>query len=306
MQPLITTTITCLRCGGTLSGSENRFTVTCPYCATEYTVSIEATVVEPVDIKDRIGRLLACVLDGNPRERGEAVLELAKIKTPEMIPPVVETMKVLNSRMSLPGQMKELQPLYAALNNIVLKIGLPEAADPLIALLRDESGIFRQTAANALGNINSPAAVEPLMEAASDPDAWVRTGAARSLGAYSDPRIPGVLLAVLEDPSLRVREAAVRSLGTLKYGEAEGVISGILKTTRDDYNDNTSWSDVRKAAVWALSDIRSESAVKTLVDAAEDGDAMVRAAVIQELESIWYTVKDGKLKRRIGEITGRG
>lgn len=302
MQPKITATITCVKCGGTLTGSENSFTIACPFCGTEYTVSIAAAVAEPTDIDERIGRLLACVLDGNPRERDEAVIDLSKIRDARLVMPVIAAMKRLQQRIDQSGAYEELNPFYFALNKIIMYIGIPEAVEPLVACLRDDDDSIRGLAAIALREAVAPAAVEPLIAAAKDPDSSVRSSAVLALGSYSDERIPGVLMAALNDQSPRVIEAALRSLCKLRCAEATAQIIAIFNTRTERYEDHTSWDDVRKVAAWALTDIRNDAAVKTLVEAADDEDPKVREWVRQGLESVCYTIKDAAMKQRIEGI----
>jgi HEAT repeat protein len=306
MQPKIVTSITCVKCGGVMTGSEKEFTVTCPYCAVEYIISIAATVVLPADIDERVRQLLACVLDGNPRERHEAALELEKIRDARIIPPVIEAMDVLWKRMDKIGSYEELNPLYFALRKIILYIGIPEAAENLIKLLSDENSNVRDLAASALMRAVNPAAVEPLIRAAADPDLNVRASAAMALGSYSDERIHPVLVSLLDDKSPRVIEAALRSAGKVKCTDAAERVIVIFNTKNERYEDHTSWDDVRRAAVCALSDICTDETVMVLIDALKDDKPMIRNAILQELQSLQYRVENKTIKNRIENILETG
>jgi len=95
LHPKITTTITCVKCGGSITGGDKQYLVVCPYCGVEYQISISAVVVEHVDIEEKIKTLLACVLSGNPREREDASLELAKLKDGRIVEPAASAFKDL-------------------------------------------------------------------------------------------------------------------------------------------------------------------------------------------------------------------
>ena len=100
MEPLqtrITTTITSVKCGGDIHGGDRQYLTVCPYCGVEYQLSISAVVVEHVDIEEKIKSLVACVTGGNPREREEASLELAKLKDGRIVDASADDTALINA-----------------------------------------------------------------------------------------------------------------------------------------------------------------------------------------------------------------
>lgn len=187
MQPKITTTITCVKCGGTITGTDKEFLVRCPYCGVEYQISISAVVVQPSDIEEKIHTLIGCAIDGNPRECAEACLELAKIKDPRVVKPVIAAIKKLFSRVE---DYARTQPANDALRDILKNMDNPAAVGTLNDALRDESGNIRQLAAYALEKIGDPSSAQPLIDAADDPDVNVRGAVIGALGGHQGRQGP--------------------------------------------------------------------------------------------------------------------
>ena len=83
-----------------------------------------------------------------------------------------------------------------------------EAADPLMALLKDEGDHVRAAAATSLGQIGDRRATEPLINVLGDRAAQVRAAAAGALGRIGDERALESLKSLLNDPDERVRAEA--------------------------------------------------------------------------------------------------
>ncbi len=109
-----------------------------------------------------------------------------------------------------------------------------------------------------------------LAPAAGDQDRLVRLAVARHARSLPE-RSARVLLG---DPDLRVREAAARAAGAREIG----VLAVLLVEDRA--------RDVRRAAAHALGAMQDHRVADLLVPGLEDRDALVRAAVLHELEHL--------------------
>jgi HEAT repeat protein len=100
------------------------------------------------------------------------------------------------------------------------KIGEP-AIVPLIDALKDQNGLVRECAAEALSKIGEPAIV-PLIDALKDQNGLVRECAAEVLGEIGNEKSVKPLLESFHDEELYVRARAVLAFEKVKTRIARG------------------------------------------------------------------------------------
>jgi HEAT repeat protein len=277
MQPSYTTTIICSTCGGNIKGGERDYIVHCPYCGAEYQLSVSIVAVSPADVEGRISALTDCVISGNPRERNEAVLELAKYNDARVVQPVIKAIKALSARYE---EWRELDPALQQLKAIITGIRAPEAVTPLCVALDDDSAGIRQLAARALELLEHPAALEPLLAHVDDSDNYVRAAISGALGSINDPRAEKALLRrIASESDYGALRTTARALGRLRSKNAVPYLERILAdTTRAEIAENVYWSEVRMWAAHALGDIGDAAAEAVLRAAADDSNNRVADA----------------------------
>ena len=104
----------------------------------------------------------------------------------------------------------------------------PRALEPLVAALKDSSGIVRGQAASALGAIGDPRAVEPLVAALKGADESLRTTAAGALSRIGVATVEP-LIAAMNDPDSGVRGSAARALGGINDPRAATALLTVLE-----------------------------------------------------------------------------
>ena len=150
--------------------------------------------------------------------------------------------------------------------------GSPRALEVCLAGMKDEDFRVRDSAIAGLPFIDDPRAREALFETAKDVVPRARAAAMRALGACpSDVRAQAVLMRGLTDPDPWVRYYACQSLGRL---EAEPAAESIGRLITDEAGQ------VRVAAVEALAYLKSQSAQRRLIAAAQADDADVQRAAL--------------------------
>lgn len=302
MQPVITTTITCVKCGGAVTGGAQDYIVRCPFCGIEYQLSISAVVVEPADVEDKIRILAACATDGNPREKAEACMELAKINGARVVEPVIGALNKLWSDIDC---FEANQPAIDALSAIIRDMKDPAAEDILVKALRDENNRTRQLAAYALKNIASQSAAGALIEASVSDDLYVRSAAIEALGKMNDNRVPEILLSALAEKNYMIKISALMALADLRFS---GAADSILDIFRDDITSDTDngipWMKVRNWAAHALGRIGCIEAVPFLIKALKESDSQLRTAADSALMYIGMSAEDASLKDEISRARG--
>lgn len=122
-----------------------------------------------------------------------------------------------------------------------------------------------------------PGALAALTEMlAGDADPVVRQSAAAALGLVGSAEAVSALTAALGDRDPSVRTRVVSALGRRRDEGLAGTVAQVLAGDPD--------ASVRRAAVWALSTLRSEDAHRGLQAAASDSDAGVRQAAAVALK----------------------
>ncbi|MBP7735738.1 MAG: HEAT repeat domain-containing protein [Spirochaetes bacterium] len=297
MAPIITTTITCVKCGGSITGGDKQYLVVCPYCGVEYQLSISAVVVDHIDIEEKIKTLVACATDGNQREQAEACLELAKLNDARVVAPAIAAYNTLSSRMD---DYQKNQPAILALGDIIKNISDPAASKVLIEIVKDTKNGARQLAIFALRNIGDPSSTDTLIEVARDPDQYIRCASLEALGRIKDARIPAILMAALDDKNYHVKRSAIVALGDLRYAAAGERILGIFKNYSETATDSgMPWVQVRWWAAHALGQLAYEPAVKPLIKALNDNDMDLRKAADAALMYISGASRNEELKGQI-------
>ncbi len=242
----------------------------------EYQVSISAVVISPADVEEKIRTLIACVIGGNPRERDEACLELAKIRDARIVAPAINAWKTL-FRVESHEEYTNLASARDILQKTIEEIDDPAAAGPLIEALGDEIPSIRMFAIRALEKIGGPSSLDALLRLAGDPGQEARSSALYTLAAFDDGRIPGVLISALEDKRFHVKSSALWSLGRLRCRESAEKIISILENNSVTANDDgIPWSKVRVSAASYLGEIGDDAAATPLLRAIDDSDSEVR------------------------------
>lgn len=170
----------------------------------------------------------------------------------------------------------------------------------LIAALKDESAIVRNSAVDALGLLRSKKAVAEIAKLLLvDPEENVRHAAAISLSYIGEGEAGESLIKAIDDKSASVRYAAIRTLAVLRYKKAEGKLIGLLKS--EDIN-------VRRSVINALGKINSKAAAVSIAKNYNDKDRYIRIGVakalgeigdIENIPSLKKMLKDKDAKVRI-------
>jgi HEAT repeat protein len=146
------------------------------------------------------------------------------------------------------------------------------------AIRQDSSILVREASVKALERMNSQGPKQDLSFAMNDEAESVRLAAVRAathVNVFSDV---ASIARLIGDQSPLVRRAAADSLGTMRAKDAvEGLRALAQRANEDD-------PAVRKAAIWALAQIRDVSARSVIADAAaHDPDRFVRDAATAAL-----------------------
>jgi HEAT repeat protein len=156
-----------------------------------------------------------------------------------------------------------------------------EAAAALGQALRgDKSPGVQQTAAEALGEMNSPAAAKQLLSAldeAKEPE--VRAAIVQALGTFKDsPELAAKLESIAkDDPSYRARAAALSAIGRMKSPQAYEILTAAVNGDSPD-------GFLRNAALRAFGPLGDDKAVPLLREWAAPGkDINSRQAAINSL-----------------------
>jgi HEAT repeat protein len=242
---------------------------------------------------EAVGRLIAALRDTDHEVRWRAACALGLIGDPRAVEPLIAAF--LNPALCIQrhaaralgwiGDARAVEPLMATLRGpdhslrcyasyALGDIGC-KAVGPLFAALRDQDYDIRWQAALAMVEIGREA-VEPLIAALSDPDREVRSEAVNALACIKDGRAAEPLIAVLRDPDGETR--LVATFGLVRIGrEAVGPLIAALGDQDPD---------VRWQAAEVLGQIGDGRTVAPLRNLLRDGDALVRTAAQDALDSI--------------------
>jgi HEAT repeat protein len=200
---------------------------------------------------------------------------------------------------ALPIILKQLEETDFKRRRIASSI-LPEFEDPSLAeilfnSIEDNDPIVRRNSARAIGILNVCNAVKPLRKALKDEDWRVRQWAAASLGLISSKTgATQSLIKALNDESEHVKYAAIIALGDNKSKSAVDRLLKILK------NED---SIIRCAAIKALGNIGSQKAVKPLINQYFEGDIYIQSEVLLAVgriggSSLIYEVMEDALSKK--------
>ncbi len=153
-------------------------------------------------------------------------------------------------------------------------MGDREAVGSLLGHLDDASAEVRATVVVALGKIGDPRAVVPLLGKVQDASADVRRVAIRTLGELQDPRASSVMLLALRDKTTSVQIEAIEALGRLRAVDAVAALAPLAL--------DASQPRVRRASLMALSRIRSDTAIETLLRALASDDPNVERSEVRD------------------------
>jgi HEAT repeat protein len=121
------------------------------------------------------------------------------------------------------------EPVRHAIAAVMGKIGRPEQAPIVSALLKDPSPRVRRAAVDALSRLDRGVDCEPLRLALADESPAVRMAAAAALGGSRNAAALEDLRRLLHDDDDRVRAAAVRAMGAVGQrvgGDAVAEVTG--------------------------------------------------------------------------------
>lgn len=192
------------------------------------------------------------------------------------------------------------------------EIGDPRAVDPLLTALAEPNEWVRLQIVEALGKLGDNRVglvLSRFME--TELDDRVRATIVKVLGSLGDQKMVPILVSYLKDSDLRVRANAIEALeiiGDEKIREflfpmMEGANHRIkaniakalfnlgdytgLKILKKMIKEENEW--MRAAAAWALGEIRSNEAIKPLVEALGDKYWFVDRNIIRSLVKIGMT-----------------
>jgi HEAT repeat protein len=152
------------------------------------------------------------------------------------------------------------------------KLGTPQAADLLTALLQDKDPQVRWHAANGLGILHDKRSLKPLIACLQDPDPDVRHVAARGLGRLKDLEALDSLIAALSDKADAVACAAAESLGRFGGQRAVEPLLGCLERPQ-----------LGLVCAEALGRLRDRRALQPLLRCLRHADQQTRLAAIEAL-----------------------
>jgi HEAT repeat protein len=165
------------------------------------------------------------------------------------------------------------------------RLGLAEAAGPLVALLKRPDPLLRRAAVEALVRIRNAPALAALQDALEDEDRDVRIAAARGLTTLRYGPARARLEALLD--SRLVREADLTE--KIAYFEAYGSVAneGSIATLDRMLNGRRllgrASPEIRACAAMALGRVGTPAARSALQRAADEQNPVIRNAVLKAL-----------------------
>ncbi|OGQ60484.1 MAG: hypothetical protein A3J24_05085 [Deltaproteobacteria bacterium RIFCSPLOWO2_02_FULL_53_8] len=133
---------------------------------------------------------------------------------------------------------------------------------------------MRKCVYNALARIGLPEAADAVIAGLKDKDDDVRLSVLKALGGWSGEKITQALMDTLGDANIWVRYNAVQLLGDMRVAEAEDAVIALLRSDE---------APVRAAAAKALAAIGSQKAVAALMELRAHPDQNVKTAVTSAL-----------------------
>jgi HEAT repeat protein len=151
----------------------------------------------------------------------------------------------------------------------------PRAVEALRQAIENETPRVRAAAAAAFSHMESSVALPYLLAALNDEDAWVRYFAARSIGLQSHTESLEALARLAEsDPASQVRIAAIEALSQIGGPRAVAVLARLAEA--DD-------ADLARAALRSLGQIGHPDALQLLVETLRSPDSARRVEALKAL-----------------------
>ncbi|MBI5886837.1 MAG: HEAT repeat domain-containing protein [Deltaproteobacteria bacterium] len=153
-------------------------------------------------------------------------------------------------------------------------IGDAESVACLRTASADKNPGVRKCVYNALARIGLPEAADAVIAGLKDDDDEVKLSVMKALGGWSGDRINRALMEALGDTNVWVRYNAVQLLGEMRVTGAEDAVIGLLRGDE---------APVKAAAAKALAAIGSKKSVAALTELLAHPDSNVKAAVTHAL-----------------------
>jgi len=184
-------------------------------------------------------------------------------------------------------------------NSLKWKIDISKKVEILIKDLKDEDPLYRERAAEILGEIGDVRAIEPLIEALKD---WYDKAQEKAVKALVKIREPAVeyLIQALKDKDISVRKSAVKALGLIGNSRAVEPLKEALKDEDSGF---------REEVEIALSKIGDSQVVEPLIQSPKDNDQAAKGfAIIGKLavEHLIQALKDKDISVRTRAIKELG
>ncbi|MDX8377785.1 MAG: HEAT repeat domain-containing protein [Mariprofundales bacterium] len=153
-----------------------------------------------------------------------------------------------------------------------------ESVSNLCKSLRDEAWPVRCAVAEALGNIGDESATEALSSGLYDSSGRVRKAMAHALGKIDTDNTRKALRHAMLDTQWKVRRTVAEALTALGSMQASKYLGTMLVSDSNPY--------VRRAAVYGLEKLSSETCLTPLSQAIHDTDASVRRNAVLALGTL--------------------
>ena len=218
-------------------------------------------------------------------------LMVDSVKTTEAVGPRRFVHDVLAST---PAALPMLLPLLSSARwhevrhgaELLGRLGLPEAIEPLRAAAHHPDERVRKTVIEALGRFHTHAVIEPLRKALSDPAPVTRVSAAHALSQRHSPGLALPILVALEsekDPM--AWEALVVAVARIDSFEAVSGLVEIALDKRPLFQAGRPKAQ-RMVVVGALRNAGTASARRGLERLAGEADAQLRRAAAEAIEEL--------------------
>jgi HEAT repeat protein len=160
-------------------------------------------------------------------------------------------------------------------------LGDERAVPVLSSILSDEGAErnLRLVAALALGNLGTETSVQALKLASSDADSIIRFKAVQALGRTHQKSASEIVENAIQDPDPQIQARAIRSLAELGHTSAFQTISGILRTTQNDF--------IKIACLTGLGSMHTQESISLLHEYENDTNQLIRLnarAALQRLK----------------------
>jgi HEAT repeats len=166
------------------------------------------------------------------------------------------------------------------------RLGLPEAIEPLRAALNHPDERVRKTVVDALGCFNQPVVVEPIRRALSDPAPATRASAAHALSQRNSPGLALPILVALEsEKHPETWSALVSALARIDSNEAMAALVTIAIDKRHLFKPGRSMAQ-RITVINALASADSALARRALERLANEGEGDVKRAALAAVEQL--------------------